>query len=201
MERDHAGAFIEDTAKSKIKLEKTRPHPQITVVKQTIAPDLQIVNFEGRVNATPITWLGFNFSESQLKFESYVSRTLGDNTWEETFVFRAKIVPDLTSPVVQENTHGWQDQILDAGLWEIVNGKRRPIHSTDQDGKKSARAVTTPWPLQVGEAIPLSEIDLGRTFITFETSPIMSFEIFQFDFTPLTEASPEGSSTFSGGFS
>jgi len=201
MERDHKGAFIEDTAHSKIKLEKTRPHPQITIVKQTIGPNLQIVNFEGSVNLTPVNWLGFDFKESQLKFESYIAKTLGNNTWEETFVFRAKIVPDLTSPVVQENTHGWQDQLLDAGLWEVVGGKRRPIHSTDADGKRAARAVTTPWPLQQGEAIPLLEIELGRTFLTFDTSPTMSFDTFPFDFTPLTEASPEGSSGSGGGFS
>ena len=206
MERDHKGEFIEDTAHSKIKLEKTRPHPQLTVVKQTIGPNLQIVNLEGSVNLTPVNWLGFDFKESQLKFESYIAKTLGNNTWEETFIFRAKIVPDLTSPVVQENTHGWQDQLLDAGIWEVVDGKRRPIHSIDADGKRASRAVTTPWPLQQGEAIPLLEIELGRTFLTFDTSPTMSFDIFPFDFTPLTEASPEGSSSsggggFSGGFS
>ena len=186
MEQDFKGDLIQNTAKDKLKLEMSRFHPQITVTKVTQNPNLQVVTDVGGVNNGGFGFLGFNFKKDQLLFAAYNTESLGNNTWNESFVFKARLVPDLDSKSSSnEITKGWQAQILDAGFNELIENAPVPIRVPDKKGDKVGRPVTQPWPLNGGEALKIEDIENNRKFLEFQSQRRIGFGQFNFDFSPI----------------
>ncbi len=186
MESDFKGNLIQNTAKDKLKLEMSRFHPQITITKVTQNPNLKVVKDVGGVNKAQVNWLGFSFSKDQLLFAAYNTDSIGNNTWNEQFVYKARLVPNLDSKTSSnEITKGWQAQILDAGFNQIINGGRTPIYVLNKDGKATTRPVSQPWPLNGGEALKPEDIENDRKFLEFQSQRRIGFGQFNFDFSPI----------------
>jgi len=185
---------FKDKAGSKLKYQQNIYHTMITITAQTKDPDFRgFQNLEGLVNSSPVRWLGLDFLRDQMLFKKYRASSIGNNTWAETFVFLGRKMPSLESVTVDEDrTAGWQPQILNAGLWELVEKggekKREPIKTVTKKGDKiNNRPVTSPWPLDLeGVHIPLDDIDKDRVFLQFQTYFRSNFSLaFDFDFTKI----------------
>jgi len=186
LESDFNGKLAINTAKDKLKIEAVRYHPMITITKVTQNPNLKVVKEDGGVNNAPVNWLGFNFSKDQLLFSAYNADSIGNNTWNENFVFKARQVPNLDSKSSSnEVTKGWQAQVLDAGFRELIDGNLTPIYVLKDDGKKTTSKVSQPWPLNGGEAIAPKDIANDRKFLEFKTHRHINFGQFNFDFSPI----------------
>ena len=203
LERDYNNKMIVDSAGSKIKYEATRPQPLVTFSAVTKDPTLWEFNeSRGMVNNAPVTWLGFDFKIDQLMFDDYRATSIGNNVWREDFVFRGKLISDFISKGAKskglnpERNKGWQAQLLDAGFWELKDtaaGKQRvPIYVKQTQGAKpTTKPVTQPWPLKVGEALPIDKIDDQSDYIQFATAQKMNFNIFNFDFRKVFDENAE----------
>lgn len=187
LEKDFNNDLVLNSALDPLKIESSRYHPMITITKVTQNPNLQIVNSVGAVNAGPVNWLGFNFGIDQFLFSAYNTDSIGNNTWNEQFVFKARQVLDLQyGQGGNEVTKGWQAQVLDAGYREIgKNGTPVPIYVQTADGKKNTSKVTQPWPLNAGQAVFPEELKDRRDFLEFKSHRQMHFGNFNFDFSPL----------------
>ena len=193
---DGQGAKIRmaNSADDPIKYEARRPHPMITVSSVTKDPFLaNIVTAVGSVNMKRVSWLGLDFWESQLLFDSYDATSIGNNKWRESFVFKSKLVfePEQYGDDGFQRQAGWQPWILDAGLWEWVQEggeeKRRPIRPVNKQGDKaSTKPVTEPWPLDgVGQALARDDIKQNRVFKQWSIYPKINFDGFRFDWTKI----------------
>lgn len=186
LEKDFDNKLIQNTAKDKLKLELTRFHPQITITKVTQNPNLKVVKEVGGVNAGVVNWLGFSFLKDQFLFSAYNTDSIGNNTWNENFVFKARQVNNLDSKTSSDEvTKGWQAQVLDAGFNQIINGNRTPIYVLKADGKATTRTVSQPWPLNGGEALKVEDIENDRKFLEFKSHRQIKFGQFNFDFSPI----------------
>ena len=190
MEYDYAGERFKNSATDKIKYESIRDQIMITFSAQTKDPSfVKYQGLQGKVNSGPVNWLGFKFLTDQVLFKSYRATSVGNNTWQEDFVFKMKQVPD-TSVGADPNQRqwGWQPLLLDAGFNELVdrNGQKEltPILSVQAQGdKKPPRPVSQEWPLDgAGEALAADQIDAGRIFLEFQAYSKTNFGAFNFDF-------------------
>lgn len=182
---------IEDTANSKIKYETEAYYPRITITSQTQDPALNnFIKLTGTVNSGKIVnWLGMSFERDQLLFENYKATSVGNNTWQEDFIFKAKFVRDFSYGAGAERIKGWQPQLLMAGFWQIVDGERVMIFAPNQEGAGQAtqsEPVSEPWPLDDnGAALKPEDIENRRVFKEFVTYKREDFSVFRFDFESL----------------
>jgi hypothetical protein len=208
MQYDVNGVPIRNSAGDKIKYQNRRAHPMITVSAQTQAPrmGLFLQNLD-RVNDAQVNWLNGQliFLENQLLFDSYNAQSIGNNTWREDFVFKAKLVVSPTNDTAgllnvegkgagnrppQIRNAGWQPYLLDAGYFEvwIEAGEKvkRPIRPLEKDGGKvPTQPVTTEWPLDSGGgALTREQVEEGKVFYrNFKVKEKFNFNVFNFDFT------------------
>lgn len=213
MQYDVNGVPIRNSASDRIKYQDRRAHPLITISSQTQDPKMKTyLNNLDRVNDAQVSWLNnqLEFGIDQLLFESYNSSSIGNNTWREDFVFKAKLVVSPTNETAgllnvegkgagnrppQVRDAGWQPYLLDAGFFEVFieNGikVKRPIRPVEKDGDKApTQPTTTEWPLDSGGgALTREQVEAGKVFYrNFQVKEKFSFNIFNFDFTQvLTE--------------
>ena len=190
MEVDYAQVRFANSATDKIKYESIRDQIMMTFSAQTKDPSFtKFQKMQGKVNSGPVKWLGFEFSADQVLFKSYRATSVGNNTWQEDFVFKMKQVPDTSvgaNPDARE--WGWQPNLLDAGFNELVdrNGQQEltPILSIQAQGdKKPPRPVSQEWPLDGGGgALAADQIDGSRVFLPFQAYSKTNFGAFSFDF-------------------
>jgi len=182
---------IQNSATDKIKYESTRPQIQITFSAQTKDPDfVRYQGLQGTVNKNTVRWLGFVFLGDQVLFDEYRATSVGNNTWQEDFIFKMRQVPDVSGGGGGNTPRiwGWQPRLLDAGFNELidVNGQKQltAIKAPQAAGdKKPPRAVTQEWPLDGnGIALAADEIDGSKVFLSFQTFVKSDFGQFNFDF-------------------
>ncbi len=184
---------LENSAKEALKLEISRFHPQITITKITQNPNLQVVNNVGAVNSGRWIELGFVFEPDQLLFAAYNTDSLGNNTWQEQFVLKAKLSKDFTSSGGGDTDKGWQPFLLDAGFSQLINKELVPIRVKNDQGEYKGRPVSKPWPLNGnGIALKIEEIEANTNFIEFQAYRKTNFGQFNFDFAPLFAPLPAG---------
>jgi hypothetical protein len=189
------GRIFQNSAGDPIKYEATRPHPMITISSQTKDPSFDSTLFQvGQINRNEVNWIpGLSFGRHQLLFENYSATSVGNNTWQEDFVFKAKFIP---RPKVSEGEEGrlrsagWQAFLLDAGFREVVDTEDgpelRPIQPKEKaDGKPANKPVSSAWPLKAGKAIARENFVDDIVFLEFQVYPEMDFSQFNFDFTSL----------------
>ena len=190
MEVDYNNKDIRNSAGDKIKYESTRPQIQMTFSAQTQDPDfVKYQKLQGTVNKARVEWLGFIFEINQVLFDEYRATSVGNNTWQEDFIFKMRQVPDMSGNRVDPlRDKGWQPLLLDAGFNRSKNSdgkdEYRPICPRPSAGEdESKNAVTQPWPLDgKGAALAADEIEGSRIFIEFKTYKNTDFSAFQFDF-------------------
>jgi hypothetical protein len=192
------GELLMNTAGSPIKYESRRPHPLITITSQTKDPGLgDLIALVDTVNGQFVNWLGMKFEVDQFLFDSYQATSVGDNTWSENFVFKAKVFQgpvnyDDENNNVNKVNGGWQPFILNAGLWEWKENdqgeqERGPIYPVDRDGNRTSnKPVTEPWPLdKEGFAIPRQDFAQKVHFLKPKMKRRENFAKFNFDFTKI----------------
>lgn len=191
MEFDYEGTPFLNSANDKIKYESTRPQIQMTFSAQTKDPDfVRYQGLQGKVNKDPVRWLGFNFLADQVLFDEYRASSVGNNTWQEDFIFKMRQVPDVHNNNGGDAPRqwGWQPYLLDAGFNQLVDidGRKEsiPIHAPQKDGDKTPkRAVTIEWPLDgFGKALAADQIKQNKQFLNFKAYGSTDFAQFQFDF-------------------
>jgi len=181
---------LENTAKDPIKYEGRRPQPLITISAQTQDPGLGgFVHALGTVNSDRVNWLGMEFLQDQLMFDSYNATSVGNNTWREDFVFKGKYIVSPKSYGDGQREAGWQPFFLNAGVWQWIEkdgeDQYSPIYPKDKNGQKnSTKPVSEPWPLDInGVAIPRQDIEEKKVFLNFQVFPRTNFaQSFKFDF-------------------
>ena len=190
MEVDYNKKDFRNSATDKIKYESTRPQIQMTFSLQTQDPDfVKFQGLQGKVNKAVVDWLGFKFLPDQVLFDEYRATSVGNNTWQEDFIFKMRQVPD-TSPGSDPNKRdwGWQPRLLDAGFNELldINGQKQlsAIKAAQKQGDtKPPRAVTQEWPLDgSGVALAADQIEAGRIFNEFKAYASDDFSKFDFKF-------------------
>jgi hypothetical protein len=191
LEKDFKDKPVRNSANDKIKLEMTRPHPEITINTITKNPNFSLVNNVGMVCDGPVNWLGFNFKAAQLLFDDFRVTSIGNGQWSADYVYKAKQVPDLDYGAPERNV-GWQPQLLDAGFWELNDdGDPILIYEKKRDGIRTGRPVTQEWPLDGGgKALERDNIEKQRRFLTFKGYQTMGFGVFVFDFNSLFARQP-----------
>jgi hypothetical protein len=190
MEVDVKGERFQNSAGDKIKFESTRPQIMMTFSSQTKDPDfVKFQGLQGTVNKNDVRWLGFNFVSDQVLFDEYKATSVGNNTWQEDFIFKMRRVPDVSQGTGLDASPiwGWQPRLLDAGYNELLNvdGDKQltPILPRPSAGAKRAKsAVTQEWPLLEGEHIPADDIDFSKVFLQFNSYIQSDFTAFDFDF-------------------
>jgi hypothetical protein len=194
MEVDVKGKSFRNSATDKIKYESTRPQIMMTFSAQTQDPDfVKFQELQGTVNKAPINdWLGFNFLADQVLFDEYRATSVGNNTWQEDFIFKMRQVPDVNdrdgNGPDAARQWGWQPRLLDAGFNELkdVDGQKElmPILAKQKEADNSPkRAVSQPWPLDgAGKQLPADKIDQNKHFLEFKAYSSEDFSKFQFDF-------------------
>ena len=191
MEADYNGKTFKNSANDKIKFASTRPQIQISFSSTTKDPSfIRYQGLQGTVNKGAVKWLGFNFLPDQVLFDEYRATSIGNNTWQEDFIFKMRQVPDVNNRdgANAPRKWGWQPNLLDAGFNQLVknNGidESMPILALQKDDDPSPkRAVTQPWPLDgAGVALAANKIDDNKVFIEFKAYASEDFSAFQFDF-------------------
>jgi hypothetical protein len=189
MEVDYNNKDIRNSAGDKIKYESTRPQIQMTFSLQTQDPDFTTYQkMQGTVNKALVKWLGFEFLPSQVLFDEYRATSVGNNTWQEDFIFKMRQVPDMSGNKVDPaRDKGWQPLLLDAGFNHLgYSGDKelKPIYPKPSAGEKQAKnAVTQEWPLDGnGVALAADEIEGARIFKEFHTYKSEDFNKFEFKF-------------------
>ena len=191
MEVDYNKKDIRNSATDKIKYESTRPQIMMTFSSQTQDPNFTTFQeMQGTVNKAPVNWLGFKFLVDQVLFDEYRATSVGNNTWQEDFIFKMRQVPDTSGGGGGDTPRiwGWQPRLLDAGFNRSKNSdgkdEYRPICPRPTAGEpESKNAVTQPWPLDGdGGALAADEIGDSRIFIEFQTYKKTDFSKFDFKF-------------------
>jgi len=190
MEVDYNKKDIRNSAGDKIKYESTRPQIQMTFSSQTQDPDfVKYQKMQGTVNKGPIKWLGFDFKIDQILFDEYRATSVGNNTWQEDFIFKMRQVPDMSGNKKDPaRDKGWQPLLLDAGFNQLkdVDGKKelRPIQPRPSAGEdESKNAVTQEWPLDgSGKALAADEIEGSSIYKEFKAYKNTDFLQFDFKF-------------------
>ncbi len=190
MEVDYNKKDFRNSATDKIKFESSRPQIQMTFSSQTQDPDfVKYQGMQGKVNKNLVEWLGFKFLADQVLFDEYRATSVGNNTWQEDFIFKMRQVPD-TSPGSDPDKRewGWQPKLLDAGFNELldINGQKQlsAIKAPQKRGDtKPPRPVTQEWPLDgAGVALAADQIEASRIFLHFQAYASVDFQAFDFDF-------------------